>query len=197
MIAAVRGTLDGKTLDSAFITVGGAITLRVYAPLNILSALNVGESVLLHTHFLVREDALALYGFPTPEDRDLFEQMLTVGGVGPRVGLALLSSMSGAAFREAVLKQDETRLTLAPGVGKRLAARIILELRPRFEKGPLPEMVSAGGATGATRAQVVEALTSLGYPPVQATAAVRSLPEDASGSLEDLIFQALRSLAKE
>ncbi|HEY7849459.1 MAG TPA: Holliday junction branch migration protein RuvA [Ktedonobacterales bacterium] len=199
MIVAVRGTLAAKTLDSAYIFVGG-VTLRVYAPLSALSALNIGETVSLHTTFIVREDALTLYGFTTSDDRDLFEQMLLVTGVGPRAGLGLLSSMSGAAFREAVLREDIIRLTLAPNVGKKLAARIVLELKPRFEKGPLPEFsgtpASAAGAAP-SRADVVEALTTLGYAPTEATAAARALPDDASGSLEDLIFRALRALAKE
>jgi Holliday junction DNA helicase RuvA len=200
MIVAVRGILEGKTLDSAYILVGG-VTLRVFAPLSALSALNVGESVALQTTFIVREDAMTLYGFRSAEDRDLFEQMLLVNGVGPKVGLALLSSMSGEAFREAVLREDVLRLTLAPGVGKKLAARIVLELKPRFEKGPLPDFSvgapSANGAKGASRADVVEALTNLGYTPQEATAAARALPDDATGSLEDLIFRALRGLAKE
>jgi Holliday junction DNA helicase RuvA len=198
MIVAVRGPLEGKTIDSAFISVGG-VTLRVLAPLSTLSGLTVGDEVTLHTSFLVREDALTLYGFMTPDDRDLFEQMLTVTGVGPRVGLALLSSMSGGAFREAVMREDVTRLTLAPGVGKKLAARIVLELKPRFERGPVPEFATSSGneAPTASRADVVAALTSLGYSPVEAAAAARAIPDNATGSLEDLIFQALRSLAKE
>jgi Holliday junction DNA helicase RuvA len=202
MIAAVRGTLDGKTLDSALIAVGG-VTLRVYAPLSVLAQLQVGKEVALHTHFLVREDALSLYGFLTADDRDLFEQLLAVGGVGPRIGLALLSSMSAQAFREAVVNEDVTRITLAPGVGKKLASRLVLELRPRFEKlGIMGTAVgtavgTVGAAAGSQRAQVLEALTSLGYTPAEAASAVRSLPEDASGSVEDLIFRALRSLAKE
>ncbi len=198
MIVAVRGALAGKTLDSALISVGG-VTLRVLAPLSALSGLTIGDEVTLHTSFLVREDALTLYGFATTDDRDLFEQMLTVTGVGPRVGLALLSSMSGAAFREAVMREDVTRLTLAPGIGKKLASRIVLELKPRFEKGPVPEFAtsSASEAPTASRADVVAALTSLGYSPVEAAAAARALPDNAAGSLEDLIFQALRSLAKE
>ncbi len=198
MIVAVRGALVGKTLDSALISVGG-VTLRVFAPLGALSALTLGDEVTLHTCFLVREDALTLYGFTTTDDRDLFEQMLAVTGVGPRVALALLSSMSGAAFREAVLREDVTRLTLAPGVGRKLASRIVLELKPRFEKGPVPEFAasSGGAAPSASRADVVAALTSLGYSPVEAAAAARALPDNAAGSLEDLILQALRSLAKE
>jgi len=198
MIAGVRGTLEAKTLDSAFITVGG-VTLRIFAPLSVLSTYNAGDEVALQTFLLVREDVLALYGFKTGEDRDLFEQLLLVGGVGPRIALALLSSMSAQTFREAILAEDLVRLTAAPGVGKKLAGRLVLELRPRFEKaGFIGIPVTAGSAmTGNVRAQVMEALTGLGYTPSESAAAVRTLPEDATGSLEDMIFQALRSLAKE
>jgi Holliday junction DNA helicase RuvA len=197
LIAAVRGTLEARSLDSAYIGVGG-VTLRVYAPLSTLSSLTVGEHVRLHTYLLVREDVLALYGFSSADDRDLFEQLLAVGGVGPRTAVALLSSMSAGAFREAVLTEDVQRLTLAPGVGKKLAARLVLELRPRFEKlAPTGAYGQAGGAPVASRAAVVEALTNLGYAPAEAAAAARALPEGATGNLEDLMMQALRSLARE
>ena len=112
MIAAVRGTLAEKSLDSAYVDVGG-VTLRVYAPLSTLSGLSVGEAVRLHTYLLVREDILALYGFASVDDRELFEQLLAVGGVGPRIAVALLSAMSANAFREAILNEDVQRLTLA------------------------------------------------------------------------------------
>ncbi len=195
MIAAVRGTLEGKTLDSAHIMVGG-VTLRVLVPLTTLSKLTVGETVALQTYLLVREDALALYGFATAEDRDMFEQLLSVGGVGPRIGLALLSGLSAQQLHEAVLMEDIARLTQAPGVGKKLAQRLVLELRPRFEKMVVGGVsITPGTVPGNVRAQVIEALTGLGYTPAQAATAVRSLPEDASGNIEDLIMQALRSLA--
>lgn len=199
MIAAVRGTLEGKTLDSALIAVGG-VTLRVLAPLTTLSRLNVGETIHLHTYLLVREEVLALYGFATTEDRDMFEQLLTVGGVGPRIGVALLSGLNAQALYEAVLGEDIARLTMAPGVGKKLAQRLVLELRPRFEKmsptGGIAAILSSA-PSGNVRAQVIEALTGLGYSTVQATAAVRALPESASGNIEDLIMLALRNLAPE
>ncbi|HEV2237267.1 MAG TPA: Holliday junction branch migration protein RuvA, partial [Ktedonobacterales bacterium] len=165
MIAAVRGTVEAKSLDSAYLTVGG-VTLRVFAPLSTLAALTVGETAHLHTYLLVREDVLALYGFATASDREAFEQLLAVGGVGPRIGVALLSTMSAAGLRDAILAEDLTRLSLAPGVGKKLAARLVLELRPRFEKmapGEGAAMVTSGGP--GSRAAVVDALTSLGYPP--------------------------------
>ncbi|HEX5549124.1 MAG TPA: Holliday junction branch migration protein RuvA, partial [Ktedonobacterales bacterium] len=182
--------------DSALVNVGG-VTLRIFAPLNVLSHLNAGEEVTLHTWLLVREDALALYGFASPDDRDLFEQLLAVGGVGPSIGLALLSSMSAQTFREAVLAEDVTRLTMAPRVGRKLASRLVLELRPRFEKAGFGGAPVVSGVSPNVRAQVLEALTGLGYSTTDAAAAVRTLPEDASGNIEDLILQALRSLARD
>ena len=199
MIAAVRGTLEGKTLDSALVAVGG-VTLRVLTPLSTLARLNVGEAVHLHTHLFVREDALSLYGFASVGDRDMFEQLLAVGGVGPRIGLAMLSAMSAEGIREAVVTEDLTRLSLTPGVGKKLAGRLVLELRPRFEKlSPFPASGVAGvpASPGSLRGQAIEALMGLGYPVAQATAAVRAVSEDTAGTLEDLIMQALRNLSSE
>jgi Holliday junction DNA helicase RuvA len=196
MIAAVRGILEAKSLDSAYILVSG-ITLRIYAPIGTLGRLSVGDTAHLHTYLLVREDALALYGFASATDRDIFEILLGVGGVGPRSALALLSALPADDLREAILTEDVNRLTVAPGVGKKMAARLVLELRPRMEKlGPLAP--SAPGTTPApTRAAVVDALTNLGYPPAEAAAAARTLPDNASGTLEELIMRALRSLARE
>jgi Holliday junction DNA helicase RuvA len=198
VIAAVRGALEHKTLDSALVSVGG-VTLRVYCPLSTLSKLDVGETVHLHTYLLVREDALTLYGFSAESDRATFEQLIAITGVGPRTALALLSTMSTQTLRDAILSEDVTRLTLAPGVGRKLASRLILELRPQMEKLVFGAASSPAGdgAAPSPRGQVLEALTSLGYSPSDAAAAVRALPEDATGSLEDLILQALRSLAKE
>ena len=199
MIAAVRGTVEGKTLDSIFVAVGG-VTLRVFAPITTVGRLETGQPAHLYTYLLVREDALTLYGFSSADERDTFELLLSVGGVGPQMGLALIGALGAPGLREAVLTEDVDRLTTAPRVGKKLAARMVLELRPRFEKLglTLPEgaAASSGGASSA-RAQVVEALTGLGYTPSQAAAAVRSLPTDARGSVEDLIVRALRALGPE
>src|SRR5262245_13387726 len=127
MIAAVRGVLEGKTLTGALVRVGG-VTFLVQAPLTTLSQLgSVGDEVTLHTHLYMRECVLALYGFGTLEDLRLFETLLNVTGVGPRMGVAILSSMSAEAFRQAVTSGDEQRLTLIPGVGKKLAGRLVLE----------------------------------------------------------------------
>ena len=196
MIAAVRGIVEAKSLDSAYVEISG-VTLRVYAPLGTLAKLAVGASAHLHTYLLVREDALSLYGFEVSTDRDIFEMLLAVGGVGPRSALALLSALPADDLREAILTEDVNRLTIAPGVGKKMAARLVLELRPRFEKlGPLTPSAPGAPATP-SRAAVVEALTNLGYPPAEAAAAARTLPEHVTGTLEELIMRALRSLARE
>jgi Holliday junction DNA helicase RuvA len=200
MIAAVRGLLEGKTIDSALVTVGG-ITLRVLAPLTTLNQLTVGQTVHLQTLLYVREDVISLFGFASVADRETFEQLLVVGGVGPRIGLALLSALSSDGLRQAVLDDDVIRLTMAPGVGKKLAARLVLELRPRFERLGLVGAGSGGSSgaagTGNVRAQVADALTGLGYTPAQAAGAVRNLPTDTGDSLEDLIMRALRLMASE
>jgi holliday junction DNA helicase RuvA len=200
MIAAVRGLLEGKTIDSALVTVGG-ITLRVLAPLTTLNQLTVGQMVHLQTLLYVREDVISLFGFASVEDRETFEQLLAVAGVGPRIGLALLSALSSDGLRQAVLDDDVIRLTMAPGVGKKLAARLILELRPRFERLGLVGAGSGGTSSapgaGNVRAQVADALTGLGYTPAQAAGAVRNLPTDTNESLEDLIMRALRLMATE
>ncbi|HEX6800272.1 MAG TPA: Holliday junction branch migration protein RuvA [Ktedonobacterales bacterium] len=199
MIAAVRGTVEGKSLDSIFVAVGG-VTLRVLAPITTIGRIETGQPAHLYTYLLVREDALTLYGFTSADERDTFEQLLSVGGVGPQMGLALIGALGAPGLREAVLTEDVDRLTTAPRVGKKLAARMVLELRPRFEKLGLvlPEGVGVGsGAASSARAQVVEALTGLGYTPAQAAAAVRGLPADAQGSVEDLIVRALRALGPE
>lgn len=199
MIAALHGVLEGKTLTAALVRVGG-ITFLAQAPVTTLSRLGaVGDEVTLHTYLYVREDAISLYGFANVEDLQLFEILQNVTGVGPRMGLAILSSMSAEAFRLAVVNGDEQRLTLIPGVGKKLAGRLILELREKFAKGA-PALVGAGavGVSGSARAEVIEALTSLGYSAASAQAAYNKLPaESSSASLEEQIMLVLRYLAKE
>jgi Holliday junction DNA helicase RuvA len=201
MIAALHGVLEGKTLSAALVRVGG-VTFLVQAPLTTLSQLGgAGDEVTLHTHLYVREEVIALYGFATLEDLQLFETLLSVGGVGPRMGLAILSSMSAETFRHAVINGDEQRLTLIPGVGKKLAGRLILELREKLAKGaPAGAGVGAGAAIafGSARAEVIEALTGLGYSTAAAQAAYNKLPaESASAGLEEQIMLVLRYLAKE
>lgn len=196
MIASIHGVLEARRADSAIIRVGG-FGLRIFTPSSTLNSLGeVGAEVTLHTHFQVREDGMALYGFSSAEDRDAFEQLITVSGVGPRIGLALLSTMDAGTLYRAIAEEDITRLSLAPGVGKKLAGKLAFEL-----KGKLPALAAAGGAAGTSsgrlQTEVLEALMGLGYSAAAAQAAMAKIPQDRAMTLEEQITYALRSFARE
>src|SRR5947209_3159480 len=196
MIASIHGTLEMCRADQAIIRVGG-FSVRVFAPSSTLNRLNeIGMEVTLYTHFHVREDVMALYGFSGEEERDAFEQLINISGVGPKVALALLSVMDAPTLYKAIADEDQQKLALAPGVGKRLAARLILEL-----KGKLPSLVALGGTSGYTsgkiQADVLEALVGLGYSTAEAQAALGKIPQNQGLTLEQQITYALRSFARE
>ena len=197
MIASIHGILEASQADQAIIRVGG-FSLRVFAPSSTLKHLNeTGAEVTLHTHFHVREDGMTLYGFFTEEDRNAFEQLIAISGVGPKVALALLSFMDARTLYKAIADEDQQRLALAPGVGKRLAARLVLEM-----KGKLPSLAALGNGpiaytSGKTQAEVVEALIGLGYSASEAQAALGKIPQDQNMTLEQQITFALRSFARE
>jgi Holliday junction DNA helicase RuvA len=199
MITSIHGTLEACRADSAIVRVGG-FSIRVFAPASTLGRLNeTGMEVSLYTHFQMREDGISLYGFLSEEDRNAFEQLIMVSGVGPKVALALLSFMDAPTLYKAIVDEDQQRLGLAPGVGKRLAARIILEL-----KGKLPSLATAGGAAGTTagtpgriQAEVLEALIGLGYSTAEAHAALAKIPQDSAMTLEQQITYALRTFSQQ
>jgi Holliday junction DNA helicase RuvA len=157
MIASLEGVVTALGATSLVLEVGG-VGYRVHAGPGTLSALAQGSRVRLHTHHLVREDLQSLYGFRTTEELGFFELITTVSGVGPKVGLAIVSSRPVADLELAILQGDEAVLVAVPGVGKRLAARIVLELR---------EKVATAGAgarsDGSGESEVVAALEALGY----------------------------------
>jgi len=195
MIESIHGTLEACRTDQAIIRVGG-FSIRVFAPSSTLQRLNeTGTQVTLHTHFHVREDGMALYGFSAEEDRGAFEQLIAISGVGPKVALALLSVMDARTLYKAIADEDQQKLALAPGVGKRLAARLVLEL-----KGKLPSLTALGGGpgtytSGKTQSEVLEALIGLGYTTAEAQAALGKIPQDQGLTLEQQITFALRSFA--
>ncbi|HEX5418188.1 MAG TPA: Holliday junction branch migration protein RuvA [Chloroflexota bacterium] len=190
MIAAVTGLLEATQTDAVLVQVGG-FTLRVFAPTSTISRLPaVGQAVRLYTHFYLREDVIALYGFLTADELSLFEQLLTVSGVGPRVALAMLSAASAETLRGAIASESVETLTRLPGIGKKLAARLILELRGKLTA---PEGVPAT-PTAPADVEVIEALVGLGYTPADAQAALKSLP--AGLELEEKIRRALRYFAR-
>src|SRR6266511_4322967 len=191
MIASLRGRLADVLPDGAVIDVGG-VGYRVFLTPKALASLARGGEVLVHTVTYVREDALALYGFLSADERHVFEQLLGAGGVGPKLALALLSVHSPDALRRAVNAGDADALTLVPGIGRKGAARLILELKGKFGDGGL-ELPSEPTARPAY-AEVREALAALGYAPTEVKTALESLPDDA-GALptEELLRLALRS----
>ncbi len=175
MIAGLRGTVESKLPDGVLLSVGG-IVLKVHLPLSTLDRIN-GDSgqVYLHTHLYVREGAMALYGFASRQELELFELLLTVAGVGPKVALALLSALSPSRLTSAIAQKDIALLSSVPGVGKRIAERIAVELRGKLEKAGHP---SAEAGVAGLHGQVVAALTALGYSPAESQAALRALPPD-------------------
>ena len=197
MIASIQGLLEARKAGYVIIRVGG-FGIRVFTPTSTLSRLgDVGSEVSLYTHFHVREDGMALYGFSSEEDRDAFEQLIGISGVGPKIALALLSTMDAQTFYKAIADEDQQRLALAPGVGKRLAAKLVLEL-----KGKLPSLVALGGAMSLSpsakiQSEVLEALMGLGFSTAEAQAALSKIPQDQPMTLEEQITFALRSFARE
>lgn len=197
MIASIHGVLEARRADSAIIRVGG-FSLRIFTPTSTLSRLGEpGTEVSLYTHFLVREDGMALYGFAGEEDRDAFEKLITISGVGPKIALALLSMMDARTLFKAIADEDQQRLGMVPGVGKKLAAKLVLEL-----KGKLPSLVALGGASalspsGKIQSEVLEALMGLGFSAAEAQAALLKIPQDRPMTLEEQITYALRSFARE
>ncbi len=190
MIASLDGTVTQVSGTDVVLEVAG-VGYRVYLGPSTLSGIATGQRVKLHTHHLVREDTQALYGFSTTEELAFFELITTVSGVGPKVGLAIVSSRPVADLQLAILQGDDAVLTAVSGVGKRLAGRIVLELKEKVDAAG-----SAATSDGGGEAEVVAALEALGYSSKEgrdaARAAVSALPPDAS--LEERVKEALGSL---
>lgn len=173
------------------VVVVGGVSLRVYVPSSSLESLGeVGDGVRLFTHLVVREDALSLYGFATEEARRVFELLLSVSGVGPRIALVVLSAMGPQEVALAIASGDADALGRVPGVGKKRAARLVLELRGRLEKERGAVEV---GAPGPGPVDAVTALVALGYTPSEARQAMAGL--EPGLPLEERVRRALQHLA--
>ena len=192
MIASLEGVVAAVAADSLVLEVGG-VGYRVACGPHTLATARHGQRLKLHTHHLVREDLQALYGFGSVEELTFFELLTTVTGVGPKVGLAIVSSRPVADLQLAIFQGDEAVLTAVSGVGKRLAGRILLELK---------EKVAAAGAAGAAAAtegslsELMAALQALGYTPTEAREASRAVGA-ADEPLEDRVKAALRLLRRD
>ena len=194
MIASVEGVLELQSPGSIVVRVGG-IGLRLQVPTTLQGRIgSVGDVVRLSTHLHVREDNLALFGFGSDEELRMFELLLTVSGVGPRLALTLLSATSVEMLSQALASGKPEALTGVPGVGKKLAGRLVLELKGKVEA---PVALAAAVPGSALDGDVLAALTGLGYSVAEAQSAIRSLPDDAELTTEERIVRALRYFARQ
>ncbi|MFY9588967.1 MAG: Holliday junction branch migration protein RuvA [Actinomycetota bacterium] len=200
MIGALFGKLVETYPDGALVDVNG-VGYRVYSPASVLARLpGAGERVQLHTHLHVREDALTLYGFTTGDERDLFEVLIGVNGIGPKGALAVLSVYAPDALRRAVLGEDVDALTLIPGVGKKTASRMILELKEKLGAGDIDlGLIGAAPAVQQALSEVRAALLQLGYSTTEAREAIEAVAAEAAaangnGTPERLLKMALKEL---
>jgi holliday junction DNA helicase RuvA len=196
VIGSLRGTLLDRTTRGEVVVECGGVGYRATVPVRVLAELGeLGAPVFLHVHTHVREGAFDLYGFATRDERECFEALLGAHGVGPALALAILAVHTPTNLRRAVVEGDADALTLVPGVGKKTAARLLLELQSRLDvTGPdLDLTISADGGTQAhARADLRAALAELGYGPEEVREVLRDLPPE--GAVEDLLRQALRLL---
>ena len=191
MIVGVHGVLETTGPDWVNIRIGG-VTLQVSVPANSVSGMGaLGSQVALHTHLRIRDDQPVLYGFTDAASLDLFSLLTGVSGVGPRLALALLSSLDPARLQTAILTGDIAALSSAPGVGNRTASRIVLDLKGKVEATDF----DYSGAAGDTDIQVVAALTALGYTPAEARAAAGTPAVAAETEVDDRIRVALQQFA--
>ncbi|MGH2522889.1 MAG: Holliday junction branch migration protein RuvA [Anaerolineales bacterium] len=195
MISSLRGTvLQLNPPDVLVIEVGG-VGFKVLAPASVFDDLDgVGRTAFLHTHLIVREDALTLYGFSTPEQRSLFELLLTVQGIGSRLALAVLSYLSPDVLRRAVANDQPEVFDRVPGVGKKTAEKIVFTLKDKL--GVEAEGALAGvTSVSEVDTEVMAALTALGYSIVEAQAALQSIPKGEGKDTEERIRLALQYFA--
>jgi Holliday junction DNA helicase RuvA len=188
MIGRLRGTLVDKSDNSILVDVGGVGYVVAVTPRTLISLPSVGEEAVLHTHLHVREDQLSLFGFDTRADKDLFAVLLGVSGVGPKVGLAILATMTPDQLRMAVVSGDTAALTAVPGIGKRSAEKLMLDLRPKMDAS-----LEASTASG-PMSEVREALASLGYAPDEIRDTLATMSHDLP--VQDMLKQSLQQLGK-
>jgi len=189
MIASLHGILELISSDWAVINVNG-IGFRVYMPTSTMSTLgSTGKEIHLHTHLVLREDSATVYGFSSGEELDLFQILISVSGMGARLALAALSTMSVEQLSMAIASGNAELLTVIPGVGKKMASRIVLELKDKISAGLL---AAPAAQLTEENSDVLTALISLGYSVSEATRAIAALPSTPVISLEEKIKLALQ-----
>lgn len=197
MIAWLSGQLLEKQPPTILVNVGG-VGYELEAPMSTFYELpEVNESVTLFVHMVVREDAQLLFAFSTKQQRELFRSLIRVNGVGPKVALAILSTLSAQELMQCMVDEDVTQLCKVPGIGKKTAQRLVVEMKDRLEKEfsdvALEASVSSHGGGVSERNDAISALVALGYKNTEAARVVKSLPSDLRS--EELIRQALRALS--
>ena len=197
MIAVLRGSIAEKSPSRVIVDVGG-VGYDVTVPLSTFYDLgDTGSEVALRVHTHVREDVIALYGFATRLEQDLFERLIGVSGIGPKVGLSVLSGIEPTDLIRAISQSDVARLTAIPGVGKKTAERIVLELKDRLPRAPVAETAGVAAAPSVLKDDVLSALINLGYHRPLAEKAVESaIKTTPDGDFERTLKQALRELAR-
>lgn len=199
MIASLRGSVEAIGLDYVILSVAG-VGYLVYAPKPVLANLPaLGDELHLHTYLVVREDSLTLYGFASAQQRSLFEMLLSVSGVGPKVALNLIGGVEPDELRLAVANSDTARLARVPGIGKKMSERLVLELRGKLDIKGVPSAPSTGTAAVSkslfgVNNELAELLVSLGYSSSEANSAIAALPADAPIDLEERLRFVLRQL---
>lgn len=176
MIATLRGEISQIEENALIVEVGG-VGLRVFVPAPLRGQVKAGDMIFLYTHLVVREDALILYGFESQGDRELFNILLGVDGVGPKVAISVLSTMTIDAIQRAVFGDEPDVLSRVPGVGKKTAQKMALHLKDKLKPG---DGLSKLAAMSDADSEVLAALTALGYSVVEAQAAIQSIPKDSS-----------------
>ncbi len=189
MIATLEGHVAHKDTEFMIVVVGG-VGIEVFAPRPTIEKVK-GEHVFLYTRLIVREDSLTLYGFSSESERDLFDTFIKISGVGPKLAITMLSSLSIDNIRNAVVSERPEILTRVPGIGKKTAQKILFELK---DKIPVGLDAMPAGDFDNVNADVMDALTALGYSIVEAQTAVQSIPPDAPEQVEQRVLIALQYL---
>ena len=170
----------------------GGVGYHLYVSSRTINEISIGVKVRIATHLVAREDSLSLFGFVSKEERATFNSLITVTGVGPKLALSILSAFDPATLRKAVVAEDVGAITGVPGVGKRTAQRIVLELKDKLGA----DTQSVGVMSGSKIAEVREALIALGYSPSELREIVDLLPDDGQAQVEDLMRAALKELSR-
>lgn len=192
MIASLSGLVLKGGEDFVVVGVGG-VGIRVFVPRTVLEDTAVGRQINLHTHLIVRETELTLYGFKHEDELQLFEVMLGVKGIGPKVGLSIVSTLSPELLKSAILREETAVLQRVPGIGKKTAERIMFDLRSKLDFSL--DATTAVSLVTDNDAEVIEFLTALGFSIVEAQSALQKIPRDVQG-VDERVQQALQFLGQ-